>query len=74
MSNTCNSLLVIFKKPIKEEQMEALKNAILLFSDVLDVKSHWNSIEATIADSRAKHELASAILDVVYPDRKKSNG
>jgi hypothetical protein len=71
MSDHYNGLMVVLKKDVGQEHMEKLVAAIELLDGVLSVCEHVSDFESHIANDRARHELGSALMAVLYPDMKR---
>ncbi len=72
MTDRYHALTVTLERDIREDDAEHLINAIKMMRGVLDVSGEVSSIETHMAEERARHELGQKILDVLYPDRRKS--
>jgi hypothetical protein len=72
MTDRFHALVVVLEKDIRDDDAEHLINAIKMMRGVLSVEGEVSSIETHTAEERARHELGQKILDVLYPDRRKS--
>jgi len=64
-----NALTVVLDKDYREDDIQAMVDAISLFKGVITVKYDVAGPETYIAIQRAKNELRSRILDIILGDR-----
>lgn len=65
MTNRINALVVVLEKDIREDDIEHLKNAILMFKDVLSVKQNVSQISDHVAEMRAKQKFNDKIFKLL---------
>ena len=72
MTDRYNSLTVILKKDIRDDDAEPLINAIKMFKGVLNVKGNVSGITSIVAETRVKEEFNEKLLAIVFPKNKES--
>lgn len=71
MTTRHKGYVVALKSNIREDDAQALIEAIGLLRGVLSVTPVEADISDSISEQRVRHELGQALLDVVYPERKE---
>jgi len=66
MTDKISGFFVTLDKDIREDDFEALKNAVLMFRHVLSVDSHVAKAEQHIAEERARADIATKLLTMLY--------
>jgi hypothetical protein len=72
MTERLRGLLVTFEEDVREDDAEAIINAIRLIKRVLTVKTIPSNIDLRISEDRVRHELGQKLWKVIYPDRNES--
>lgn len=72
MSDHYHTLTVVLEHDIKDEDAEPLIEAIGMLRGVLSVRPHVAEFVTHMAEERARRELGSKLLDILYPQRKES--
>lgn len=67
MSNRIHSLTVVLEKDYREDDVEAITNAIGMIRGVLSVSVHQSDSDSHMAEQRAKRELGDKLMKVLYP-------
>ena len=67
MTDRYHSLTVVLEHDIREDDAEAIKNAILLFPGVLSAAGVVTDLTSHMAEERARHDLGQKLLAVIYP-------
>lgn len=65
MTDRFHSFTVVLKEPIREDDAEALMNAIRCLKGVIDVAGNVADANAYVAYSRARSELRDKLWDVL---------
>lgn len=68
MTDRFHSFTVILENDIREDDAEALINAIKQFKGVLDVRGNISDSELAIAKGRVKAELAKKLWNVLMEE------
>ena len=71
MTDRLNGVWVAFEKDIRDDDAELIINAIKHIRGVLAVTPKIVDSSDWIAEERARRELGSKLLDIVFPDRVK---
>lgn len=74
MTDRFHSLTVVLEKDMREDDAEVLITAIRLLRGVLSVEGNISDGMVHVAHDRARFELGQKLLDVLYPERKKTKG
>lgn len=77
MTDRFHSLTVVLDKDIREDDAEGLIDAIKHMRGVLSVEGIVSNYEAHMAVERARRELGTEILSVIFPDtwgKRKKEG
>lgn len=69
MTDRLKGVIVTFDNDIREDDAEAVLNAIRMVRGVLSVKPVVSSSEQHMAEERVRRELGEKLLKVIYPDR-----
>lgn len=73
MTDRVQALTVIFDKPIRIDDAQKWIDAIRLMNRVLNVVPHISeNMEMEIAQNRAESKLREQMMDVLWPDMKKT--
>jgi hypothetical protein len=67
MTDRFHSLTVVLEADIRDDDAAPLMNAIRQLRGVLSVAGNVADFQTHMAEERARNELRSALLDVVYP-------
>lgn len=67
MTDRYNALTVVLEKDIREDDAEALLNAIRQLRGVLSVHGNVADFDDQIAQDRVRHELGEKLWRVLYP-------
>lgn len=67
MTDRFNSLTVVLERDIREDDAEALINAINQLRGVLSVSGNVSDVTSHIAEERAKREIGDKLWSVLYP-------
>jgi hypothetical protein len=65
MTNRYNAVVVTFDRDIREDDAEAIINAIQMLKGVLSVTPNVSDINMHVAESRVKRELTDRLYDVL---------
>lgn len=65
MTNRYNAVVVAFDRDIREDDAEAIINAIRMLRGVLTVTPNVSDINTHVAESRVKRELTDKIYDAI---------
>ena len=68
MTDRYFALTVLLERDIREDDLEAVTDAIQMVKGVLKVEPHVTDIDIWAAESRARHKLATKLWAVLYPD------
>lgn len=71
MTDRLKGLTVAFDHDIREDDAEAIVNAIKMIKGVVDVKPTYATSEDWINRERIRRELGAALWDVLYPKAKQ---
>jgi len=66
MTDRYNALVVVLDHDIRDDDAEALLNAIRMLKGVLSVKGNVSDIGDLIAQDRASHELRKQLRDILW--------
>lgn len=67
MTDRFNALTVVLEHDIREEDAQALINAIRLLYGVIEVKGNVADPLQIVCDTRARRKLGEELLAIVYP-------
>jgi len=67
MTDTIYALTVVLEKDIRDDDIEAITNAIRMLRGVLDVTNHISDPSTYVAEARARRELGDKLWEVLYP-------
>lgn len=67
MTDRYNALTVILEKDIRDDDAEALLNAIRQLRGVLSVSGNVADFDSHLAQERARSELGQKLWNVLYP-------
>lgn len=67
MTDMINSLLVIFEKDIREDDVEAIVDAVKMIKGVISVTKNTSSFENEIAEARALQYYREKLWDILFP-------
>ena len=68
MTDRFNSLTVVLDRDIREDDAEALLNAIRQLRGVLSVTGNVSDVGSHIAEERVRRELGDKLWEVLYPE------
>ena len=66
MSDTINALVVTLQPGLRKEDADRLKQAILMFKDVISVDMNVEILDALIAKRQAEDRLRNEMRDVLW--------
>ena len=72
MTDRVHSIQVILEKDVRIDDVQAYIDALRLFRGVANVVVMGSGATEMMAVERARHELGSKILDVIYPPKEKT--
>ena len=67
MTDRLKGLTVAFDRDIREDDAEAIVNAIKMIKGVLDVQPSYATSDDWIVEERVRRELYGKLLGVLYP-------
>lgn len=70
MTDRAHSLTVCLDVDIREDDLEALQNAIMQIKHVIAVEPNIADPMLWVAEARAKRELGDKLFNVLYGDEK----
>jgi hypothetical protein len=70
MTDRYHSLTVVLENDIREDDAEAIMNAIRMIKKVISVSGNISNVQSHIAEERARFNLGSELWKVIYPERK----
>lgn len=65
MTNRYNAVVVTFERDIRDDDAEAIINAIRMIKGVVDVDPNVSDINMHVAETRVKIELTNKLYDVL---------
>lgn len=68
MSDRHNGFVVVLEKPIKDEDSEKIKKAILMLRGVIKVKPIVDDVQSLCVRSQASRELSNKLWKVLYEE------
>lgn len=71
MTDRIHSLTVVLESTIREDDAEAIIQAIKMVKGVLSVSSNVADAESYMAEERARQELGERLMEVLYPKDKR---
>lgn len=71
MTDRIHALTVILEDDVREDDVEAIVQAIRMIRRVLDVKTHVADHRLHAAETRVRQQLGDELMKVVYPDWKR---
>jgi hypothetical protein len=71
MTDRINAFVVVLDKDIREDDAEALVNAMIMLKGVISVKGNVVDITDHIALTRARQQLGRELMDICYPQSGK---
>jgi hypothetical protein len=72
MTNRISHLTVALDKEYRDDDVKAIVSAILMVRGVVDVTEHVADGSSWAVEQRVRSELGDRLIDVLYPDRKKT--
>ena len=66
MTDRFNALTVVLEKDIRDDDAQAIMNAITMLRGVLSVSGNVADLNSHIASERAKGELGQKLIDMVF--------
>ncbi len=69
MSDRFHSLTAALSDDMREEEIEALRSAIMLLKGVCAVSAHVANPDSYMAEARARREYGQKLWDVLYPPK-----
>jgi inosine-uridine nucleoside N-ribohydrolase len=69
MTDRFNALVVVLDKDMRDDDAQALTNAIQQLRGVTSVSGNVSDINSLIACERAKRELGEKVWAVIYPPK-----
>jgi hypothetical protein len=70
MTDRVHALTVVLEKEIREDDIQALIDAIKMMRCVLDVQTHVTDIDFYTAREQARAHLTKQLWNVLHPDNK----
>ena len=70
MTDKYHTLTVVLEKDTREDDAEALLNAIGMFKGVVCVKGNVSDIQSMMAESRAIRHFGNELWNILYPEVK----
>lgn len=67
MTDRLKGVIVTFERDIREDDAEAVLNAIRMIKGVLSVKPLVADVDFHIAEERVRQELTKKLWDVLHP-------
>lgn len=67
MTDRVSAFIVVLKQDIREDDAEAIAQAIGQLRGVLTVQPHMADASTGIAEARVRHELSQKLWGVLYP-------
>lgn len=67
MTDRIFAYTVVLEKEIRDDDAEAIKNAILMIRGVADVTEHVSNPEIHYAEERIRQEWGKKLWDILYP-------
>jgi hypothetical protein len=74
MTDRLKGCVVQFSESIREDDAQAVLDAIKMIKGVQSVAASVDSSDDWINRERIRHELGQRILDVIFPERLKTGG
>jgi len=71
MTDRLKGLTVVLDKDYREDDAEAIINAIKMVKGVQDVQTHVADLDHYMASSRAARDLGDRVIDLVQQDRRE---
>ena len=68
MTDRINSFLVVLKEDTREDDAEAIKDALQMVKGVLSVEGNVAEFQTHVAYARARHELEQKLWKALHPD------
>ena len=69
MTDRINALTVVLEVDTRDDDCEALIQAIRQMRNVLSVEAHVSDSTDHVAQARVRHELGEKLWKVIYPER-----
>lgn len=70
MTDRIHSLTVVLEKDMRDDDAQALINAITQLRGVLSVSGNISDLSDHIAQVRARRELGEKLFNVIYPKQE----
>lgn len=74
MTDRINGLIVTFDEEIRIDDAERYIELFKAIRHVIDVRPVVSDMEAHIARTQARYEIADRVLDALYPERVERKG
>jgi hypothetical protein len=74
MTDRFHTLTVVLDKDIRDDDAEALMNAIRMMKRVISVDGIVSDYDSHMAEERVRRELGEKLLAILYPNMYKSKG
>lgn len=67
MSDRINTITVVLEKDVRDDDCEAVLNAMRMIKGVLRATPNVASVSDHMAEERAKHHLGQKLIALIYP-------
>lgn len=69
MTDRINSITIVLEQDLRSDDAEPLLGAFRQFRGVVSVTANVSDSMQHVANERARHELGSKLLNVIYPKK-----
>jgi ATP sulfurylase len=69
MTDRLKGVIVTFQNDVREDDAEAILNAIRMIKGVLSAKPLVSDVNQHMAEQRVRQELGEKLWKVIYPDQ-----
>ena len=73
MTNRVSAFLVILEDDTREDDAQAVADAILMIKGVLSVESHISDLNTQIAEARGRSELGKKLFEILWQSAPYKN-
>lgn len=70
MTNAINSITIVLEHNMREDDAQALLNAVQMLKGVITARANVSGLTDYIAQARARYEYGCKLMGVIYPDQK----
>ena len=67
MTDRYNALTVVLERDIRDDDADAILQAIRMIKGVLNVEGNVADMDSHVAESRVRREMGDKIWEVLYP-------